>query len=299
MQTTADDSLQGILQYSDGIKLIESLNQDIINRLVGQNVPFRSDGIAILIAKKGSLAIELDYNSYLLVENDMLVKFPEHIIQRIEAEDDFEGLAIMVKRQLLEDIITFVNRVLYNPNYIHLRLHPCCKLSDDEVKALSNAVLLVKEKIGLQGNNFQYEIIKCAVLMMLLECENSILKYSQNRQNKPKRQEQILNNFLELLKENCKKEHGVEFYADKLFITPQYLSLILKSISHKTAYQWIVEGIITEAKILLKDANLNVGQVADILNFPDPSTFGKFFKKQTEYSPFKYRNMNSGNQSLF
>jgi AraC-like DNA-binding protein len=299
MQTVTNSYSQGILQYAEEIKLIESLNADMISQLVGQNVPFRSDGIAILIVRKGSLSIELDYNSYSIEKNDLFVKLPEHIMQKIEADGNFEGTAIMIKRQLLEETVALLNRVLYNPNYMRIRLHPRCKLSDNEVKAMLDAMSLVKEKICLQGNNFQHDIIKCAILMMLLECENSILKYNQQQSIKLKRQEQILNQFLELLKGNCKKEHKVEFYTDKLFVTPQYLSLVLRNISGKTAYQWIVEGITTEAKILLKDAALNVQQIADILNFPDPSSFGKFFKKQTGLSPFKYRNQNSENQKLF
>lgn len=290
---------QGILQYADKIKLIESLNADMIHQLIGGKVPFRSGGIAIVIVRKGRLAIELDYNGYLLEKDDLLVKLPEHIVQKIEATSDFEGVAIMVRKELFEEIVILINRVLYSSNYMQARLYPCCKLNADKIKPLLDAILLVKGKIGLQDNKFQYDIIKCALLMMFLECENSILQSAQNQTLKLKRQEQIMNNFLELLKDNCKKEHKVEFYANKLFVTPQYLSLILKTISGKTVYQWIVDGIITEAKILLKDVNLNVQQVSEMLNFPDPSSFGKFFKKHTGLPPLRYRNMNGENQSFF
>ncbi|WP_163310011.1 helix-turn-helix domain-containing protein [Dysgonomonas sp. 521] len=101
------------------------------------------------------------------------------------------------------------------------------------------------------------------------------------------------------MKDNCVKEHKVEFYANKLFVTPQYLSLVLKNTSGKTAYQWIVDGIITESKILLKDVDSTIQQISENLYFPDSSSFSKFFKKQTGVSPFKYRNMNSEAQLLF
>ena len=134
--------------------------------------------------------------------------------------------------------------------------------------------------------------------MTLLECGN-VMKRRSIQQAATSRQEQILNAFLELLKENCIKEHKVEFYASKLFVTPQYLSLVLKNTSGKTAYQWIVEGIITESKILLKDASATIQQISENLCFPDSSSFSKFFKKQTGLSPFKYRNTNIETQLLF
>jgi len=291
--------MYGILQYSDELKLIESLNSDVINQLVGQNIPFRADGIALILIRKGVFDIDLDYNHYRFEANDLFVKLPEHIIQKIEASEEFEAAAFVFKKQFLEDSATLINRLLYNYNYMHVRMNPRYGLSNKEIEVILNALFLIKDKMCLKGNNFQSDIIKCAILMMLLEIENIVAKKERSTSTKSSRHEQIMNHFLELLKNNCRVEHKVEFYADKLFITPQYLSLVLKDLSGKTAYQWIVEGITTEAKILLKNATLNVQQISNILNFPDPSSFGKFFKKQTGDSPLRYRNFNRGIQNLF
>lgn len=298
MNTTLDDFPHDILQYAGSIKLIESLNIGLINRLTGATIPFRSDGITIFIVRRGRLLIEIDYSCYLLEANDLLIKMPEHAVMKIEAQDYFEGIAVMVKREFLEGTVALINRALYGSNYMQIRLHPCCRLSNNDAKRLTDAILLVKEKILCTCNSFQREIVQCAILMMLLECESMMLM-NQYLPTKLSRQEQTMHHFLELLKDNCKREHKVEFYAGKLCITPQYLSLTLKAVSGITAYRWIAYGITTEAKILLKDVGLNVQQIAEALYFPDPSSFGKFFKKQTGLSPFKYRNMNSENQNPF
>lgn len=72
--------------------------------------------------------------------------------------------------------------------------------------------------------------------------------------------------FLELLLTHSKSEHGVNFYAEKLCITPQYLSLILKELTGKSASKWIDEALLMEAKVLLKTPNSTIQQVADMLN---------------------------------
>ena len=92
-----------------------------------------------------------------------------------------------------------------------------------------------------------------------------------------------------MLFEHCKEQHVVTFYAEKLFITPQYLSLILKELTGKSANKWIADALIVEAKMLLKAPQATVQQVADILHFSDQSTFGKFFKKHMGISPMEYR----------
>ena len=89
------------------------------------------------------------------------------------------------------------------------------------------------------------------------------------------RKEELFEQFLQLLFEHCKEQHVVTFYAEKLFITPQYLSLILKELTGKSANKWIDDALIVEAKMLLKAPQATVQQVADILHFSDQSTFGK------------------------
>jgi AraC-like DNA-binding protein len=98
-----------------------------------------------------------------------------------------------------------------------------------------------------------------------------------------------MNQFLQLLFDHAKEQHAVTFYAGKLFITPQYLSLILKELTGKSANKWIEDALIVEAKVLLKMPQTTVQQVADKLNFSDQSTFGKFFKKHIGLSPMEYR----------
>ena len=84
-------------------------------------------------------------------------------------------------------------------------------------------------------------------------------------------------------------QHDHTRELEKLFITPQYLSLILKELTGKSANKWIDDALIVEAKILLKAPQATVQQVADILHFSDQSTFGKFFKKHMGISPMEYR----------
>ena len=85
------------------------------------------------------------------------------------------------------------------------------------------------------------------------------------------------------------KERSVSFYANQLNITPKYLSEAVKEIMGKTAGELIDEAVIMQAKVLLKTPDLNIGQVATVLNFPDQSFFGKFFKKHVGLSPNQYR----------
>lgn len=95
--------------------------------------------------------------------------------------------------------------------------------------------------------------------------------------------------FLKLLVRNYATERNTAFYADRLCITPKYLSMIVKEATGRTASEWINDFVVLEAKNLLRFSGKNIQQVAYALNFPSQSSFGKFFKRITGQSPTEYQ----------
>ena len=95
--------------------------------------------------------------------------------------------------------------------------------------------------------------------------------------------------FLELVKENFRKERQLKFYADELCITPRYLSRVVKESSGSSAADWIERYVVLEARALLKSTNMNIQQISDSLNFPSQTFFGKYFKRRVGMSPKEYR----------
>ena len=79
------------------------------------------------------------------------------------------------------------------------------------------------------------------------------------------------------------------FYADKLFLTPKYLSKLVKSISGRSAPDWINSLVILEAKNMLKYSDMTIKGIVYKLHFANQSVFYKFFKSHTGMTPSEYR----------
>ena len=102
----------------------------------------------------------------------------------------------------------------------------------------------------------------------------------------------ILRNFQKLIEDNFKSLRLPKAYAGLLYITPNHLNALCKDYMGISAGEVIRNRIILEAKRLLINFDLSVGDIAQELNFPDNSYFVKFFKKYTHTTPEAFRNKN-------
>ena len=127
---------------------------------------------------------------------------------------------------------------------------------------------------------------KCVELM------ESIVKGCENQKSahvKTSRQEEIVALFMREVKENYRKNRDLSFYADRLGLSLKYMSRVVFDQTGRHPSQWIKDHVILEAKTMLRSGRYSVQQVADELNFPNQSFFGKYFKEAVGVSPKKWR----------
>jgi AraC family transcriptional activator of pobA len=103
------------------------------------------------------------------------------------------------------------------------------------------------------------------------------------------RSQQLATAFKQLVNTHYATERSLSFYADKLCISAPYLAETVKAVTGKRAVQWISEAVVLEARVLLLNPTLPLSQIAEALHFADPSTFGRFFRRQTGRTPARYR----------
>jgi YesN/AraC family two-component response regulator len=103
------------------------------------------------------------------------------------------------------------------------------------------------------------------------------------------RQDVIFRKFLSLLATDITISREVQYYADKLCITPKYLTIVTRQMSDRSAATWITHSVILNAKALLATTQLTVQQVSNKLNFPNPSFFGQYFLRHTGMTPKEFR----------
>ena len=104
------------------------------------------------------------------------------------------------------------------------------------------------------------------------------------------RGEEIMARFIPLLRQYGTTQRNIPFYAEQLHITPNHLSDVVRQHSGLSVMDWIHRTTTTEAKLLLKHTDLMICEISERLNFPEPTAFNRYFKKQTGVTPLAYRN---------
>jgi AraC-like DNA-binding protein len=295
--------LNDLTGYKNALVSLENFRNDMIvvefdHAQSGQDIdrmhfpaPTRYEELTLIGLIKGEMTVSIDYITHRVPENGIVWIMPTHISQQIRITQDFRCWALVLSKSLLEENARSSSQ--HTPPlipYMQLKKNPFCVFDSDEFRTLYGGLQTLRTRIKQETHMFHREIVLNTLKAFFLDMGNFFFSRKENFFSQAlTRREEIFAGFLSLLSEHCTSEHEVSFYADKLCITPQYLSLVLKEQSGRSASQWIQEALMVEAKSLLKMPGINVQEVAGKLHFPDQSTFGKFFKKHAGQSPAAFR----------
>lgn len=282
------DSLKSRLYMYESYQA-DILVADLNSQDVFLNDPVRVNALQVLQVLEGSIDLSIDYVLFQASTNTVVTIMPTHITKVMKYSPNFKGRLMAVSRAFLEQSM-MPNHSSLMIQYMKIRKKPTILLQESEIKTLDECMLRLRQTILQTSHHLQRLLIQNTLMGFFIEMGNIFSERKEyNTPPSLTRKEELFESFLRILYMYCKEQHVVSFYAEQLYITPQYLSLILKELTGRSANKWIDEALMQEAKILLKAPQATVQQVADALHFSDQSTFGKFFKKHAGMSPMEYR----------
>ena len=259
---------------------------DNIKVLPAFDHPFRSDVTTFIICTKGETRGKIGLKSYETQAPCMITLLAGEILQHEYISDDFEGLFIVMSECMTDDLLPEIQERL--PIALSVRQNPFMPLSNDDLNLLTTYYFMLKEVVEMTENPHRKDIVQHLMIAFYYHSSSWLHKIPQHK-TIPTKNEECVAQFLELAEKHYKTNRKVAFYADKINLTPKYLSQIIRENTGKSVNDWINEYVILEAKILLKSSKSTIQQISDELNFVDQSVFSKFFKHNVGISPKEYR----------
>ncbi|NBA84564.1 helix-turn-helix domain-containing protein [Emticicia sp. CRIBPO] len=200
-----------------------------------------------------------------------------------DIEPTFSGMYLQLSKKIIEE-----NRFLFK-NYLDYGLHEALFLTESELEEISTLYGLMIKYYNQDKQNYGVLLSYVNVLISLVEAF-----YKRQFSADPKHYNRIVTDFQQSLKDYynapVSQSPNVQFFADKLGLTPNYFGDIIKHFTQKSPIENIHEFVITKAKEMLeKRTDLNNTEIAYELGFEYPNYFARFFKKQVNLTPKEYR----------
>lgn len=249
--------------------------------------PFQVDGVGLVICRKGSFTFLLNQKSFSAKTGETLFIPGDSQFMVLQESEDVELFILIYKIEPIRDIMG--NSVVSMHLYSLLATEPCYVWNTGEEGEVLKYMSLLDSTFHLEENTFNHYEQKLLLLGLTYRlCSVYNRKLVAERASVGHKHD-IFIRLIQLIEQHYKEERGVEFYADKLCLSPKYLSVLSKSICGYTVQELVFKSIIRKSISLLKNTQKNIQEISDYFNFPNASYFGTFFRKQTGMSPQQYR----------
>ncbi len=259
--------------------------------------PLKLNGTMLVLFKDcPEFNVEVNLTSYSLKPGALLMGFPGNVLYfRDKIPANVDATALFFNMSFLQNVNINMSSIVIPP--MIQRPESVGYLSEEEAALIEKYFELLHLNTK---DNTNHQINKNIATSIIAAMFYQLVQFFHKRMlseavPKPKgalpsgRRHDYVRDFVRLVHLNFIKERSVAFYADKLFISPKYLSLLVKEATGRSASQWIDDFVVTEAKNMLRFSGKNIQQVAYALNFPTQSSFGKYFKHLTGMSPTEFQ----------
>lgn len=268
----------------DNLAIIENLS-DI------EDIPFavKLESYAVALLTKGHASFFIDSESYEMSANHLFVFRPQITLDRTMVSADAEYSIVILTQQYAQSLIAVDGRNTWDILFF-LSNNPTISLEPEQVEVFQRYFLLLRHHLMNPTLPHHHEIVDHLFSAALYEFHNAIEQQLNNTTSYSfSHSEALFRKFYDLLSITTPKRQKVEYYAQKLNITPKYFSSICKQITGKSAIQHITDAVLHDITILLRDESMSIKQIAQVTGFPNQSFLGSYMRKHLGMSPYKYR----------
>lgn len=255
------------------------------------------NGCTLLLCNKGFGVMSIDFREVKVRAGDLVILIGDAPFIPIEVSKDFSSCFVSTTKWMADEM--FYN-ITSSSFWEFIYRHPVLTLNSKQSELLQSWFLQTDWVINNCYIEQVKDIIKNNFYNLFVVIDNEIKssgKYSQIENLPKNRAWALYNDFYTLLDRYHSKHHSVNFYAQQLSITPDYLYKIVQKVENTSPKEIIDRYVIVAIKTLLQNTDLSVKNIATELNFDDVPYMCRFFRRNTGLSPLEYRH-NEKKESL-
>ena len=249
----------------------------------------------IFFCTEGRAQFEYDGHVVQLHKNDMFLYMAHSTACNFLTSSDFNCRQIWFSRSELWNIAIY--NLINESDITLLKLYPVVHLTDEEIKLCDTYFELLCNRMKSATSALSSHIVRSLLGTMMLELlsimrhnsEREVEKAPQEELNASLHKKRIIDDFMRLVEESDGRVRRVDVFAAQLNVTPKYLSTILKEVMNRRPSIYIQLYTLKAIEHRLRFTDMTMQEIANDLNFPNPSFFGKYCKEHLGMTPLEYR----------
>lgn len=268
-----------------GELLVDVVSLAGIRKYIGTHPVHTLSYFDITFITQGSGSFYIGGGKYRLRPGDVLFSRPGEI-REWDIKEIPQGHALIFEEEFL---LSFFNDPAFLQNLAYFsRSRVSARINIEPIQTRTDALIRnIFEEIHREGAKDKH-ILRALLYEMLMLLNREYLKvHAPFPEEKPRNR--YAERFVVLVDEHFRVHRDTRYYADELCITPNYLNEIVRRHVGINAKSYIRDRSIREAKRLLSYTDLTVSEIADELDFENPSYFIRMFRSQTGMTPLQFR----------
>ncbi len=235
----------------------------------------------------GTCVIRYNEKDITLSEGDVLITVLGRFVTDVRPSKDFRVKVIYVEASFLEVCTPQNNYGMVGS--LALFLNPVIRLNEEQqrLRCLRNMELV--EERWTSEHHFKRDMMIATVQAMFLDFFDFHVSLYGMKEISAQAAD-IMGRFLGMLNDGKYRKHReMAYYADKLCVTPKYLSDVSKKVSGQSANYWINRYTALDISRLLRNKSLSFVQISDMFGFSSSAYFTRYVQNNLGMSPTEYR----------
>ncbi len=240
------------------------------------------------ICLSGTATVKVFSHRFRIVRGMVLALFPWQLISIKEVSDDFGIRFFRISHDMFTDTLSSLWRA--RPGFFfYMRTHIASEPREEYVGRFLNFCDLLAYRAENAPVICRRESVMQLLRVFYWDVYTIYLNDPQAEKTAYTHKEELAFRFMRTVVEEHSPNRDVAYFAERLGITPKYLTNLMNEISGQSARDWIVCFTIFEIKALLRESAMDLKTIVARVNFPDQSTLSRFFRRYTGMSPSRYR----------
>lgn len=277
--------------------LITVVDFNKVNEVLEHNAKITTDFYSIMFKNYCKNYIRYGRKTIDFHDGNLICIAPNQIIEidnEIEEKEDKIGWGLFFHPDFIRS--TSLNEKIKDFSFFHYDVNEALHLSEKEKNLLLELVRKIQSELQENIDAYSQQIIITTIELMLHYCfrfyGRQLITRTHSNKSLLSQIEKVLRQYFQDTKVIEKGLPTVTYLAEKVNLSPSYLSDVLKKETGKNTQEHIHFFVIEEAKNLLLNSEKNINEIAYILGFEYPQYFSKLFKKKTGKTPLEYRSTN-------